>query len=34
VVRGDLGVGDGWKMIGRAAAENTLQVKVSYRISN
>ena len=34
VVRGDLGVDDGWRMIGRAAAENTLQVKVSYRISN
>ena len=34
VVRGDLGLGDGWRMIGRAAAENTLQVKVSYRISN
>lgn len=34
VVRGDLGVGDGWRMIGDAAAENTLQVKLSYRIGN
>jgi hypothetical protein len=34
LVRGDLGVGEGWRMIGNAAAENTLQLKVSYRISN
>jgi hypothetical protein len=34
VVRGDLNVGEGWRMIGNAAAENILQVKVSYRISN
>jgi hypothetical protein len=34
LMRGDLGVGEGWRMIGNAAAENTLQVKVSYRISN
>ena len=33
-VRSDLGVEAGWRMIGRAAAENTLQVKVSYRVSN
>jgi hypothetical protein len=33
-VRGDLGVEDGWRMISGASAENTLQVKVSYRISN
>ena len=34
VLRGELGVEEGWRMIGNAAAENILQVKVSYRISN
>jgi hypothetical protein len=34
VVRGDLGVAEGWRMIGRAAPVNRLQVKVSYRIGN